>query len=111
MKRLIPILAAVLITTTAHAFGIRCERATRPSEMIVCSTPSLMERDATLARNYRWLHDNLRPWQQERLEATETAWVRSQQACMFDADCIAEGYDSQIDKVLRALNAVTPEER
>jgi peptidoglycan hydrolase-like protein with peptidoglycan-binding domain len=80
--------------STAASFDY--DRATKPDERAICTSPDLMKRDATLSRRYRATLSQARLAGAAAIRRAEHQWWLRREQCGSDIGCLRAVYDERI---------------
>ena len=86
------------------AAGIDCRTDTRPAELIVCSSPELLESDGQMAALYDRIQTLVNSnAQARRIRDNQRDWLASRDRCRT-IDCLRDIYNERISTLRSVLN-------
>jgi uncharacterized protein len=106
LKSIIIAASLGLLATPAQAQSFNCRHAHTADEVLICQEPWLSQLDQVLSREYARLRNNLTGAPRQRLQSTQTTWLKFRRGCGRDMACIENLYQ----KRLKALTGRTLEE-
>lgn len=100
MRRLLTTCAAALMLATmanaSHAQSFNCGYAKKPSEVAICQSLNLSMMDESMASKYFYIVNQLPPKESKMMRSEQAAWLRSRDACGYDAGCLMSSYTGRI---------------
>ncbi len=93
--------AALDVATSNPAFaaGLDCAKAVSRVEKMICTTPTLSERDSTLNRLYGWVLAGANAVNKPKLTADQKSWIAQTRDVCSSVGCLTDAYDARVNQL------------